>query len=1427
VEREYWTVVSELDSGVIVEYGADLHSSKHGSGFPVPSKARSEEEKYYANSGWNLNNLPVLEGSVLQYIQSNISGMKVPWVYAGMCFSSFCWHTEDHWMCSINYLHCGQPKTWYGVPPSYAEALEQTIREVAPELFEAQPDLMHHLVTILSPNELMKNNIPVVRADQCEGEFIVTGPRAYHAGFNQGFNVAEAVNFALPEWIPYGRKSMDHYSSMRRKPVFSHDELICMIAQQPNKLCPSLQLACYQDLKEMIREQEDYFQAAASMGVDPTGYERMYFEKLPDQQRECCYCHTMCFVAVFKCSCMLHSDHIACLRHISEHGKCLSGEIFIRYRYTVKELRALLTQLQNIVNPMKDWDADVKKRLSTKKEDIVVLRELLIQGRQLSKTHHYESEVVDVLSNVIQEAEMCEKIAQHLMTYTNAAAMDKEVNAMLSFNEVKNVAKKFEGLPCTIEHGEQLMSCFKKVEELSLRLAIEKEIAQRTLELGDYRVNSCTESLHQEYLKCGVVIVVGEQLKVFMALKKWCHEGERFTSFSDDDDVKLMLSDAEDHLKRGEDLKLMKALNSKVLEKHLTPMRSLIQNTLNLNENLQQILKLSKWESVESVDELVQTYQSSPFQLGAGEELVKLHTEVSQWVRSNDCVAKMKGKLLTVQDAKTLLSQGLSLPVSLSCVSVLQEKLDIMQAWISSTEKAFLCPNSQASLLEVLLPRSSPSEPVFKKVNADTDGSDRSYTFTEVLGKLSSYEKAIRMIREREHRDEAFFEKLRSANTTTESGRPPQVCRVCSKPLVTSVSIQCHLCLSKHHFTCVSQMSNNFLSISACSNFFLCSACLRTQRPHYDKAVALYKEGTSIGIYTPEVAALGCLVFRANEWQKTVTPLIQKANQIMSSILPPETPSCSTPPSSSSIEKPKLELDLFTTADQAVKQSGKYCTVAVQTDSDDITVTAVSQQEASHTGTSSTDADSTQLLSPPVTSLHAHIGSSTSVSQGHMDVLPLTTADSITSTGKSSVGVVTDDNNTDSKNVESPVTELPSKLRMELYQQRLKGACLEVHLSEMDQLNFVLAQDNKLTKPLSNLSRFKSVHSGDMFVREVKKPSTACNETKKVSDDASAEVYITKVEAATCGSTHSNSFKLLSRQPCTLREKRSHSEHSAPIADSRTSVIADPSASSSNSLAVRRRFSLPASSVSSFMQSSSSHSLQSLPASSVYQVLNPTPHYQTQTSGIMQHSGGLVQHGGGLVQSLQQGKYIQPIPVSSTNQPTVSTFTAACNPDHLAQQMKRMTQQDSDASRHVYMMLPNQLISQGYTPPLQHPSQPVQPVAIPTSLVSASQLSPGVMQATGGKAVLPFAAKRPPSPELGNGVLIQSKKPAQVGVHLVQPQPVVAPSPANQRFSLSRNIVLFPQGSQPVHKQVHTGVIGSAHRIGPHVMSAGQTFIHK
>lgn len=233
VEREYWRVVDGGDLMLRVEYGNDLDASSHGSGFPTPENARPEHQPY-VDSAWNLNKLPLQSGSLLKYISPDgeISGVSAPWVYVGMLFSSFCWHNEDNYLYSINYMHHGAGKTWYGIPGEDAINFEKVFESEVPELFEKDPKLLFKLCTMIAPKVLRERGVRVNHTVQEPGEFIVTLPQAYHAGFSHGFNCSEAVNFAPADWLPFGRSSIQRYRSKKRSPVFSHERLVLTLAHR-------------------------------------------------------------------------------------------------------------------------------------------------------------------------------------------------------------------------------------------------------------------------------------------------------------------------------------------------------------------------------------------------------------------------------------------------------------------------------------------------------------------------------------------------------------------------------------------------------------------------------------------------------------------------------------------------------------------------------------------------------------------------------------------------------------------------------------------------------------------------------------------------------------------------------------------------------------------------------------------------------------------------------------------------------------------------------------------------------------------------------------------------------------------------------------------------------------------------------------------
>lgn len=468
VEKEFWRIVSSIDEDVTVEYGADLHTMDHGSGFPTKETVATVVEyehpsiKKYAESSWNLNNLPVLEGSVLGYINADISGMKVPWMYVGMCFATFCWHNEDHWSYSINYLHWGEPKTWYGVPGTEAENFEQSMKSAAPELFQSQPDLLHQLVTIMNPNVLMDAGVPVFRTDQQAGEFVITFPRAYHAGFNQGYNFAEAVNFAPADWLKIGRECVTHYANLHRFCVFSHDELVCKMAVHPESLDPRVAAATFLDMLAMVETERKYRKILLDWGICDA--EREAFELLPDDERQCEVCKTTCFLSAVTCSC--GSSQLVCLKHYSELCNCPPKNHTLRYRYTLDELPLMLHRVKLKAEAFDTWVLNVKKALDCSAPKIFDLEGLKSLMTEAEYKKFPETELLQALAYSIQEAEKCSSIAQQLdcnrvRTRTRVTVDSK---CKLTVEELTMFNAQIESLACKIIEADSVRALVDKVK---------------------------------------------------------------------------------------------------------------------------------------------------------------------------------------------------------------------------------------------------------------------------------------------------------------------------------------------------------------------------------------------------------------------------------------------------------------------------------------------------------------------------------------------------------------------------------------------------------------------------------------------------------------------------------------------------------------------------------------------------------------------------------------------------------------------------------------------------------------------------------------------------------------------------------------------------------------------------------------------------
>lgn len=187
LERKYWKNVTY----VAPIYGADVNGS-------ITDPDVKE---------WNINHL----GTILDFVNSDygieIDGVNTAYLYFGMWKTTFAWHTEDMDLYSINYLHFGEPKTWYAIPPEHGKRFERIASGFFPTSAKTCQAFLRHKMTLISPQILKQYSVPINKITQTAGEIMITFPYGYHAGFNHGFNCAESTNFAAPRWVEYGKRA--------------------------------------------------------------------------------------------------------------------------------------------------------------------------------------------------------------------------------------------------------------------------------------------------------------------------------------------------------------------------------------------------------------------------------------------------------------------------------------------------------------------------------------------------------------------------------------------------------------------------------------------------------------------------------------------------------------------------------------------------------------------------------------------------------------------------------------------------------------------------------------------------------------------------------------------------------------------------------------------------------------------------------------------------------------------------------------------------------------------------------------------------------------------------------------------------------------------------------------------------------------------
>ncbi|XP_008480460.2 lysine-specific demethylase 5A-like [Diaphorina citri] len=728
----------------------------------------------------------------------------------------------------------------------------------------------------MNPNIFMNHDVPICRTDQQAGEFVITFPRAYHAGFNQGYNFAEAVNFAPPDWLKIGRECINNYSKLHRFCVFSHDELICKMAIELEDLDPKTAAETHQDMLRMVHYEITLRKVLRGWGVKEA--KRESFELLPDDERLCSICKTTCFISSLTCKCNFQKQ--VCLRHYSELCSCPPVLHVLKYRYTLDELHIMLQKLKVKAESLDAWFLGVKKAMDVtlpKSVDLAGMKALLNEARE--KKFPESKLCIDITADQDSGNDsdiVIEKETRRVKVETKYRKKEPSfVEATIKNERKPFVPNKYFTDPGTFMSEGKFH--FQQPREAPVFTPTPEQFKDPLKYINEIR------EIGAQYGICKIkpppnwqppFTLDVDNFKFVPRIQK-LNELEALTR------VKLNFLDqiAKFWDLQGSQFKIP------VVEKRAVDLYSLYKIILD-EGGIDVVNKQKKWKSVCYRMGYQHSKHTQNVLKGHYDRILHHGTDIKAILPSKlilkDLIKKCKNLQRKVEksvvcdncylsELTDILSEADNIVVKINSLEEIEKRATEANNWLQKTIKVFMFKNTPFTLLEVLSPKTD-CRKVSKKFmrSAKSGGQENSVPLIDKVALCPGTDpcEIVSAFGTARKNELSLYSELRQENINKRTKLSEVKYCLCKQTAHADENemIECVLCKEWYHKTCIrAQLVNSTSDLYYVKNY-LCPCCLRSKRPNLQTILSLVVNLEKINVRIPEGEILQALIERVMTW---------------------------------------------------------------------------------------------------------------------------------------------------------------------------------------------------------------------------------------------------------------------------------------------------------------------------------------------------------------------------------------------------------------------------------------------------------------------------------------------------------------------------------------------------------------------------------